>query len=194
MQYEYLFRDFHHKAFFPEQSQHKICYKCWYIMKHNTAYEIMKGPTFKTKRRIPVNMKCIQGWLFFTIFQLLQHYGHLGNFLFPLLFRNRKAPPSMWVGRVTSWLNLGLEKEELTSLLGFLSGHALKSPMTSVVFLKSMNSFKNFKIWLLLCWKCRLTEMSPKERGLSEGDSNWPEKEISMMLYCTSRQIKNIWF
>ena len=49
------------------------------------------------------------------------------------------------MGRVTSWLNLGLEKKELTSLLGFLSGHTLKSPMTSVVFLKSMNSFQEFQ-------------------------------------------------
>ena len=169
----------------------------------NHAYSKSWGPTIICSEKNPERSnyctprrkyEMYSGVAIFTIFQLLQHYGHLGNFLFPLLFRNRKAPPSMWVGRVTSWLNLGLEKEELTSLLGFLSGHALKSPMTSVVFSKSMNSFKNFKIWLLLCWKCRLTEMSPKERGLSEGDSNWPEKEMSMMLYCTSRQIKNIWF
>ena len=48
----------------------------------------------------------------------------------------------MWVGRVTSWRNICPERKVVNSLFGFLLGQTLKSPTTSVVFSRLMDSFK----------------------------------------------------
>ena len=50
----------------------------------------------------------------------------------------------MWVGRVTSWRNICPESKVVNSLFGFLLGQMLKSPTTSVVFSRLMDSFKKW--------------------------------------------------
>ncbi len=81
----------------------------------------------------------IRGGYFSPFSDITSLYSDNGLHCF---YKEKKSPPSMCVGRVTSWLNLFLERKELTSLDGLLFGHTLKSPMTRVVFSKLMNSFK----------------------------------------------------
>ena len=85
--------------------------------------------------------KCIQGWLFLPLLAITHSWAAL-PFLWFLEMKINCSPPSICVGRVTSWLNIWLERKEFNSLAGFLLGQTLKSPMTRVVFWGSMISFR----------------------------------------------------